>query len=275
LSDDCGATGSVTVIFTATDDCGNASTTSATFTIEDTTAPTIDNSNTLNIEIECGVTDPNALQTWLDNNAGASVSDSCGNITWSNDYGQDTDVKCDDGAITVTFTATDDCGNTSTTTATYIIKDTVDPVLTVPADITIECTEDSTPTNTGSASATDDCSATNVSFVDVETASCGITKTIIRTWTATDACGNTVSSDQIITVVDTTVPTFTVPADITRECDQDANDLALTGDVTDEADNCSSGLEATYADNVVAGECANESTITRTWTLVDECGNTT
>ena len=76
-------------------------------------------------------------------------------------------------------------------------------------------------------------------------------------------------------MVDTTKPTFTVPADITIECDQDASDLALTGDVADEADNCSSGLEATYADSVAEGSCANESTITRTWTLVDECGNTT
>ncbi|MCO6176366.1 hypothetical protein NHF50_15055, partial [Flavobacterium sp. NRK F10] len=42
LSDLCGATGSVTVTFTATDDCGNSNSTSATFTIEDTTAPTID-----------------------------------------------------------------------------------------------------------------------------------------------------------------------------------------------------------------------------------------
>src|SRR6185436_2208976 len=42
LSDDCGATGSATVTFTATDACGNASSTTATFTIEDTTNPTID-----------------------------------------------------------------------------------------------------------------------------------------------------------------------------------------------------------------------------------------
>jgi hypothetical protein len=55
-----------------------------------------------------------------------------------------------------------------------------------------------------------------------------------------DECGNTTSYDQTISIVDTTNPTFTVPADITIECDQDVSDLALTGDVTDEADNCSS-----------------------------------
>src|SRR5690606_14992626 len=41
LSDLCGATGSATVIFTATDACGNTSTTEATFTIVDTTDPEI------------------------------------------------------------------------------------------------------------------------------------------------------------------------------------------------------------------------------------------
>src|SRR5690606_17629938 len=41
LSDECGATGSATVTFTATDECGNFATATATFTIEDTTAPTI------------------------------------------------------------------------------------------------------------------------------------------------------------------------------------------------------------------------------------------
>ena len=66
-----------------------------------------------------------------------------------------------------------------------------------------------------------------------------------------------------------------MPADITIECDQDDTDLTLTGDVTDEADNCSTGLDATYSDSVAAGACANESVITRTWTLTDECGNTT
>ncbi|MDT0559706.1 hypothetical protein RM697_13715, partial [Ichthyenterobacterium sp. W332] len=73
----------------------------------------------------------------------------------------------------------------------------------------------------------------------------------------------------------TTAPTFTVPSSIAIECDQDSSDLTLTGDVTDEADNCDTGLEATFTDSVADGACENESIITRTWTLTDACDNTT
>ncbi|WP_186826826.1 hypothetical protein, partial [Seonamhaeicola algicola] len=73
------------------------------------TAPVIDNTNTENIEIECGVGNTTTtLQDWLDNNAGATASDNCGNVTWSNNYGADDSVQCDNGAVTVTFTATDE-----------------------------------------------------------------------------------------------------------------------------------------------------------------------
>jgi hypothetical protein len=52
--------------------------------------------------------------------------------------------------------------------------------------------------------------------------------------------------------------------------------VADIGDVTDEADNCSVGLDATYVDDLsgLTG-CSNSGTYTRTWTLVDDCGNTT
>lgn len=42
LSDECGATGSALVTFTATDACGNSASTTATFTIIDTLSPTLD-----------------------------------------------------------------------------------------------------------------------------------------------------------------------------------------------------------------------------------------
>ncbi|MDG4717128.1 HYR-like domain-containing protein, partial [Winogradskyella marincola] len=265
----------ITRTWTLTDECDNTTTLVQTITVEDTTPPSIDTINKEDIVIQCGVSPDNALDTWLSNNAGATATDNCGTITWSNDYGINTNVDCANGEIIVTFTATDVCGNASNTTATYSIIDTVDPVLTIPQDVTIECTESTEPSNTGNASATDDCTEPNITFNDSEVANCGNTKIITRTWTATDTCGNSVSANQTISVVDTTAPTFTVPADITIECDVDPSDLSITGDVTDEADNCSTGLEATYTDSVANGSCANESVITRTWTLTDECDNTT
>ncbi|MCA0154548.1 gliding motility-associated C-terminal domain-containing protein, partial [Winogradskyella sp. 2Y89] len=164
----CGNTKTITRTWTATDDCGNTTSAVQTITVVDTTPPTIDNSGVSNIDIQCGVTPDGTLEAWIANNAGATASDTCGNVTWSNDYGANTDVDCANGAITVTFTATDDCGNASSVTATYSIIDTVAPVITIPADVTIECTEDESPANTGTATATDDCTTPVVTFSDSE-----------------------------------------------------------------------------------------------------------
>ncbi|MBO6608072.1 hypothetical protein, partial [Psychroserpens sp.] len=79
---------------------------------------------------------------------------------------------------------------------------------------------------------------------------CGLTGSATVTFTATDGCGNSSSTTATFTIEDTTAPTFTVPADITLECDQDPSDLTLTGDVTDEADSCSSTIDATFSDAV-------------------------
>jgi gliding motility-associated-like protein len=125
------------------------------------------------------------------------------------------------------------------------------------------------------ATGSDTCGDVTITESDVVVAACGNTKTITRTWTATDACGNSASADQIITVIDTIAPTFTVPADVTLECEIDVNDVSLTGDVIDEDDNCSTGIEATFSDSITEGDCPNAYVITRTWTLTDACGNST
>src|SRR6185503_14514874 len=57
-------------------------------------------------------------------------------------------------------------------------------------------------------------------------------------------------------------------------CNYDAS-VAATGDVTNEADNCSTNLQATFTDAVAAGSCQGEKVITRTWSFSDDCGNNT
>jgi len=107
------------------DDCDNESTTTATFTIEDTTNPTIDvDAADMTVDCESGSTsNADALAAWLANNGGATASDNCSSVTWTNDYDLTSnplsDLCGETGAVTVTFTATDDCDNESTTTATF------------------------------------------------------------------------------------------------------------------------------------------------------------
>ena len=100
---------------------------------------------------------------------------------------------------------------------------------------------------------------------------------ITRTWSLTDECGNNTTAAQIITLEDTTAPTFTVPFDIVLECALDPNDLNITGDVMDEADDCDTSLgEATFTDVLQDNTpCNGASIITRTWSLTDDCGNNT
>jgi hypothetical protein len=88
------------------------------------------------------------------------------------------------------------------------VLDTTPPVITCPADITIECDESTEPSNTGKPTATDYCDPNpTIDHSDVVTpGDCANEETITRTWAATDASGNSNSCDQIIDVVDTTPP---------------------------------------------------------------------
>ncbi|MEZ4782012.1 MAG: hypothetical protein R2816_10775 [Flavobacteriaceae bacterium] len=180
----------IEVIFTATDECGNSTSTTATYAILDTTAPTID-VEAGDLTVECdGAGNTTALQDWLNTNGGASASDDCSAITWSNDFTALSDDCGATGSATVTFTVTDGCGNTSSTTATFTIEDTTAPTFneTLPVDATVEC--DNVPA-ADTLTASDNCSDVTVVLDEVRTdGSCDSNYILVRTWTATDDCGN-------------------------------------------------------------------------------------
>ncbi len=95
-----------------------------------------------------------------------------------------------------------------------------------------------------------------------------------RTYHAQDECGNTTTLTQVYTLQDTTPPTFTPPADITVTCLVNLDSLPHLGDVVNEADNCSTGLQASYTDdNTNRFGC--EGYVIRRWALIDNCGNST
>ena len=187
--------------------------------------------------------------------------------------------------ITRTWSLEDEAGNAAATQVqTITVKDNSAPTFTAPADLTIytdaNCNYDASVTATGDVTdETDNCSISlEATFIDsVVAGTVAGSSVITRTWSLEDEAGNAAATQvQTITVKDNSAPTFTAPADLTiytdANCNYDAS-VTATGDVTDETDNCSTSLEATFIDSVVAGTVAGSSVITRTWSLEDEAGN--
>src|SRR6185295_12697883 len=91
-----------------------------------------------NLTVECdGAGNLASLNAWLASNGGASATDSCSAVTWSNNFTAVPDLCGATGAATVQFKATDACGNFSTTTATFTIQDTTPPSITCPPSIVV------------------------------------------------------------------------------------------------------------------------------------------
>jgi len=242
----------ITRTWTATDACGNASSCVQTITLIDSTSPEL--------------TVPADLLHECDEDVAygeATAEDDCNSVTVTFEDAVSGDA-CET-IITRTWTATDECGNATSDVQTITIVDTTAPVLTLPADLLLECDEIA---DYGVATAEDNCNEVTVTSSDVETGDACET-IITRTWTATDACGNNTSGVQTITIVDTTAPElFGVPADAIVEC----GNIPAPATVTT-SDNCDQAVEIEYTETEEPNGC--ELIITRTWRAVDECANQT
>ena len=137
------------------------------------------------------------------------------------------------GVTTVTCSATDAHGNTGTASFTVTVTDTTAPVVTPPADVTVEATSgagavvtfaDATAARHRRRSARRECDhASGDTFpVGVTTVTCN----------ATDAHGNTGSASFTVTVTDTTAPVVTPPADVTVEATGPSGAVATFADAT-------------------------------------------
>jgi formylglycine-generating enzyme required for sulfatase activity len=180
--------------------------------------------------------------------------------------------------ITRTWTATDDCGNASNCSQTVTIADHEAPAITCPDDVTASCEDDRTSANTGVATATDNCDDGELYIAEsdsVVVGSCPQGEVITRTWTATDDCGNASSCEQIITVVDDQAPDVICPDNVTIELNT-SSDPGDTGYLASVSDNCDNYPMVTWHDTADPYEMDDEyPTIFRSWTVTDECGNST
>jgi hypothetical protein len=98
--------------------------------------------------------------------------------------------------------ATDNDGNISSCTQVIEVRDTILPEITCPADTTVCGSLD--PEDTGMATATTNSSATMIDYGDVIlSGDCATGECVVeRTWTVTDACGNSNACIQMITLSD-------------------------------------------------------------------------
>jgi hypothetical protein len=220
---------------------------SGMFSIRDTIAPAVTAPANL-LNVECTSCSPQGASPSIGT---ATATDACdASVSLSNNAPATFPL----GSTTVTWTGRDDSNNAGTDTQLVTVVDTTKPILTVPGNVTAECTGPAgTPVDIGSASATDACWCT-VSIGNDAPPVYPLGSTTV-TWTATDGSGNSTTQTQTITVEDTTPPELTVVlsaevlwpanhklvtinADITATdiCD-DAVTVTLLGITSNEPDN--------------------------------------
>ena len=182
-------------------------------------------------DIVIGCIDEEALNQWLDSNGGAVATSDCGAVTWENNWWlfvgpEGPNVSCyEPETIAVTFTATDECGASSSTTATVTFANEI--MLAVPPPQVLSngglCNLDLDPSNLGFPIVTYPfgCDqATDLTYTD-EVMWGGVTDgcfEILRYWTA--SCGDESRTEvQSFAVEDNIPPTLSGDVAVTLSCD--------------------------------------------------------
>ncbi|MDG2447369.1 MAG: HYR domain-containing protein, partial [Flavobacteriaceae bacterium] len=282
LSDDCGMTGSEIVTFRLTDESSNFIELDATFTIEDATPPTID-VEASDLTVECdGNGNTTEINDWLASiGTTGAASDTCAGVTWTNNFIALSDDCGMTGSATVTFTATDECNLTNTTTATFTIEDTTPPTIDVEAsDLSIECDGNGNITEvnewlasigtTGAAS--DSCAGVTWTndFTILNNDVCGALTTVI--FTATDECGNFVTTEATINTEDTIPPVIGCPGDVTAVTEDGDCGAIVNFQPAVAIDNCGSAF--TYqTGGLGSGSVFPVGDTLIEYTAQDDCGN--
>ena len=166
-----------------------------------------------------------------------------------------------------TVLASDVCENATSSSYEISVRDTTPPTIAgMPADVELAC-DAAAPVDMPIHQ--DECSGSAlVMTTGTEAGDCPSEYTLLRTFTATDGCGNAVSAVQEVQFVDTLAPVITAgPADLLLSCNQAVPDSAISA-----TDACATPL-ISYMDSIMPGDCPQEYTILRHHTAADACGN--
>jgi HYR domain-containing protein len=257
--------GTTVVTCQTTDSTGKLWTRSDDVVVKDTTPPSIGPT----ASITTGTRDPAGTTVHYDIPTATDVVDGTDPVTCT----PATDTNFSVGATTVTCTSTDAHQNTATSTftVTVVIADTTPPVVTVPADTTVNTDSASGTTVTYTASATDNVDGPLTPSCNPSSGSIFPIGTTTVTCSATDAHANTGTGSFTITVVlvDTTPPNVTVPGSMTVEATS-ASGAAVVFAAT-ASDNLDGSVTPTCKPS--SGETFSFGTTTVTCSATDSHGN--
>ena len=184
--------------------------------------------------------------------------------------------------ITRSWTATDLAGNTITYTQTITVTDTTAPVFTASSlpsfSLPLNCSD--TIPAPATVTATDNCNATTPitvffteNIIPALATECPIKSRIIRTWKASDACGNVaIPFIQTIIISDQNAPTIDPAYPLTIPATCDAIPDIIQPDIRDNCATIANGLVITQLADVTSVVTATGTfTITRAWEATDGC----
>ncbi len=187
------------------------------------------------------------------------------------------------GTQTVTYTATDACGNSSSATVSIVISDNIAPTVICKENLVVALTQSGTAQVRAEAfdnGSYDNCQLDSIRVRRMDSCGtamvlpfgrivdfqcCDVGQEVMVELGVWDSVGNFNSCMVIVQVQDKVTPTITCPPDVTVTCDTNLTNLAIFGPATVSGGACNASsldlVETRNLDNCGVG------TITRTWTV--------
>ena len=152
-------------------------------------------------------------------------------VTWEDDT---SDGNSCPQEITRIYRVTDDCGNFIFVEQTITVTDDIPPTASTPAPLSVECITDVPPTNAAVViDEADNCGVPTVAFVSESSDGNECAgEIIIRTYSVTDSCGNSITVTHTITV-DSYTPFFTVAGTDPTVCGGTDGFITISGLLSD------------------------------------------
>jgi hypothetical protein len=255
--------------FTATDECGNAATATQVIIARDSEGPVFAGAS--EITVNCGDFDEAAIYV--------EANDNCGTATVTIISSEELPSN-DCRTIQRQYVAIDNCGNDTYFTQVIHVIDTEAPVASeVAPAVQYSCNQTWEP---ATVTFTDNCDQNLVVTPNVQITNLGCTVIHAYSWTAIDACGNSATVSQTVTIVDDIAPVINDSnSEQTVSCDElvefatptatdfCAGDVAVTVAIENVGDNCSRTITTTFR---AEDGCGNSSEVTHIVHYVDEAG---